>query len=158
MFDCKCTSLKRLGENIQHRKKQKQKHNNSKNNRNKTGYPAHEPPRINIYRVEGWISCISVWCMLLFEMCFCLCYVSFCCFMCWPSLVKLLHLQSTKTHNKRNNRNSFDKKKENNEQHKTTNRQIIKSLSPSRNLRNIHSRSGRGLDSLHLCFVVYVVL
>ena len=63
VFDCKCKSLKRLGENIQNIKKHKQnKQNNSKENiqqNRNTGYPAHEPPRINqtflSRRFVGWI-------------------------------------------------------------------------------------------------------
>ena len=53
-FDCKCKSLKRLGEYIKkNRKKHKQTQNNSKKNRNNkninTVFPAHELPRnINI--------------------------------------------------------------------------------------------------------------
>ena len=51
-FDCKCTSLNRLGKNInKQNKKQKQNRKASrktfKHNIN-TGYPAHEPPRIYI--------------------------------------------------------------------------------------------------------------
>ena len=51
-FDCKCKSLKRLGENRKqtetNRKTTEQLEGKQKTNRN-TGYPAHEPPRkINI--------------------------------------------------------------------------------------------------------------
>ena len=52
LFDCKCKSLKRLGENIKETERNiTNNRKNSKeniNNRN-TGFPAHEPPRkINI--------------------------------------------------------------------------------------------------------------
>ena len=48
LFDCKCKNLNRLGEHIQHineAEKLREKHNNKHRH---TGYPAHEPPRINI--------------------------------------------------------------------------------------------------------------
>ena len=97
LFDCKCKSLKRLGENIKNnRKKHKQteqlKEKHKQKNRN-TGYPAHEPPRINrtnySRRFVGWISCISVvfpvflWvflfvCLFMFLLCFRLVLLSFC--------------------------------------------------------------------------------
>ena len=85
-FDCKCQSLKILGENLKHRKKDNQQNRTTlrKINRN-TGYPALEPPQIfcAIYysrRFVGWISCISVVCFNVFlrVVLFC-CSASFCC-------------------------------------------------------------------------------
>ena len=46
-FDCKCKSLNRLGENNKKQKKQKKLREKHKKNIN-IGYPALEPPRINI--------------------------------------------------------------------------------------------------------------
>ena len=82
-------------------KTEKQLEGKLKTNRN-TGYPAHEPPRINrtnySRRFVGWISCISGFCFMFSFEFFCFVYVYFCLFRFSPSLFKLLQLQSKKTH------------------------------------------------------------
>ena len=85
-FDCKCKSLKRLGENIKKNDRKKHKQNRTTKGKQKninTGYPAHEPPRINrtnySRRFVGWIYCIYVF-MFSFELFLFFCYVSFCLF------------------------------------------------------------------------------
>ena len=61
------------------------------------------------------------------------------------SLFELLHLQSNKTHIKTEATEKASRKT------LTTTENANKSLSPSRNLRDIYSRSGRGLDILYFC-------
>ena len=144
-----------------HTNKQKEteqlKEQHKKRNIN-TGYPAHEPPRINrtdySRRFVGWISCISVFCVFLW-----VCFMFFVClflylFMFSSSWFKLLHLQSKKTY-KHIKQHIKHNSKEHIKQHKTQ-----KSLSQT--LRDIYFsrrfvgwRSGRGLDILYfcLCFV-----
>ena len=112
VVDCKCKSLKRLGEHIHkternitnNLKRLKEKHKNKQKYR----ISSPRPPRINRInhsrRFVGWKSCISVCFMFFFEFLCCF-YVSFCfflflsvsfclCFLFSPSLFKLLHLQS----------------------------------------------------------------
>ena len=100
-FDCKCKSLKRLGKNRKKTERNiKKKQKNSKENRKNrnTGFPTHEPPRINrtnySRRFVGWKSCISVFYVFLRVFLFFLCFFLF--FLFSPSLFKLLHLQSKK--------------------------------------------------------------
>ena len=147
LFDCKCKSLKRLGENITNRKKHKnnRKQLNKKKNRN-TVFPAHEPPRIirviYSWRFVGWIYCIFLvlWVFLLFlcffVLCFRLVFLSFC------------------MYNRKNTYTNITKHITN--RRKTTNteqQQKKKQQSPSQTLRYIYfSRSGRGLDILYFCF------
>ena len=72
-FDCKCKSLKRLGENINTNKtKNRQLREQHKKENRTTGYPAHEPPRIYVSyiysrRFVGWMSCISVFVYVFLE-------------------------------------------------------------------------------------------
>ena len=79
-FDCKCKSLKRLGENRNKNKETETKHKNSKkNSKNRnTGFPAHEPPRkINISKgLAGIFLFFYVCCMFSLEL---LCFVMFVC-------------------------------------------------------------------------------
>ena len=89
VFDCKCKSLKRLGENITKQKetlkqtKEKLKEKQQKN-RN-TGYPAHEPPRkINISKGLAWRFLFFF--MFVFMFSFELFYV-LCFYMCFCSIV-----------------------------------------------------------------------
>ena len=69
LFDCKCKSLKRLGENKQEVKSfEKNMYLQKRKNRN-TLYPAHEPPRINIiylFAVGSWAG----YPVFLFVLCF----------------------------------------------------------------------------------------
>ena len=57
-FDCKCKSLNRLGEHIKttqtkHKETITQKSFEKNITNRNTGYPAHEPPRINISQVPA---------------------------------------------------------------------------------------------------------
>ena len=126
VFDCKCKSLKRLGEHITKQTAINKQHNikeNSKNNikqHRNTGFPAHKPPRINLTnysrRFVGWKSCcfMFVVCSMLFLELLCVVYVSLCfCVMCSPSLFKRLHLQSNNTY-KHIKQNKHKHSKENN--------------------------------------------
>ena len=72
-------------------------------------------------------------------------YVSLCFVVMFSlSLVKLLHLQS--------NNNTYKTNISIRKQTRTTKAKQKKQKSPSRNLRDIYSRSGRGLDILYFCF------
>ena len=81
-FDCKCKSFKRLSEN---RKATKQHINTTETLREKhikqninTGYPAHEPPRINITYLFAEVRGLDIlyfYCVVVFSKLFCLIYV-----------------------------------------------------------------------------------
>ena len=113
--DCKCKSLDRLGENINKKTErnitnttEKLREENILNKKRNTGYPAHVPPRRNIWYIYIYIYIyifaevrgldILYFCfVVLFSKLFCFVNVSFwLCFMFSPSLFKLLHLQSNK--------------------------------------------------------------
>ena len=154
-FDCKCKNLKRLGENINTNKtKNRQLREQHKKENRTTGYPAHEPPRIYVSyiysrRFVGWMSCISVFVYVFLEaflflfvyFCFCLCFrlafLSFC------------------IYNRQNIYNNINKQKYKKLRYKYNNIKHINSLFPSRNLRYIYSRSGRGLDILYFCCLCF---
>ena len=69
-----------------------------------------------------------------------------------PSLFKFCIYNRNTTHIKtKQNITCFDKNKQNTKKNRNT-------LLSSRNLRNIYSRSGRGLDILYLCFCLNVFL
>ena len=131
-FDCKCKRLNRLGENIQTQHNQKTDIHY---------FPAGTWDIFIIGRVEGWISCIYVFLCFCLEA-FLLYLCSFCdVFVCMfsPSLFQLLHLQSTKTHNNRNNIRSFEKKTQNK---LTTHKYIISQPEPDQYLCSVGSRAG----------------
>ena len=107
-----------------HKTKQKEtekKHKNlkeNKKNRN-TGFPAHEPPRINRTNYSqsfvGWIFCISVFfcCSLSVSVVFMFLSVVF---LFSHSIFKLSHLQSKNTYNNKTTlkkiKGKYNKKKE----------------------------------------------
>ena len=115
VFDCKCKSLKRLGENITNRKKHKQKHTNSKKNikHRNTGYPALDPTANKYLSGSGWE--ISVFLFLCFSLS-CSVFFVFMCFVdCKCKSLKRLgeHIKTTERNitNNRNNRRKTETKK-----------------------------------------------
>ena len=81
----------------------------------------------------------------LFKMCFFEYFVFFL-QMFSPSLFKLLHLQSNNTYKNRKTTEKLEGKHNNIKK---------KQKSPSRNLRDIYSRSVRGLDIMYFCFFFF---
>ena len=114
LFDCKCKSLKRLGENITtteiNRTTNRTTQKKTENNRN-TVYPAHEPPRINhtnySRRFVGWISCIYVVvCFFLELLCLCVCFfMSF--VLCFRLVFLSVCIYNRKTHITKNKTNKL---------------------------------------------------
>ena len=161
--DCKCKRLNRLGENIKNktltttltrtnRKASRKKH--------KTEIQDIQPTNLREYisyiyswRFVGWISCMSVLFVYVFlEACLFYCCLCLCVILFSPSLFKLLHLQSNKTHMISFLQKTTHKKLR--EKHKHRNNR--NTLFPSRNLRDICSLSGRGLDILYFCCFVFL--
>ena len=120
-------------------------------NRN-TGYPAHEPPRINISYLFAEVRGLDIlyFCFVLcfsrsFSVLFLFLYVCLC--------FRLVYL-SFCIYNRKNTYKNITKTKKLREKHKNIKTNNRNTLFPSRNLRDIYSRSGRGLDILYFCFVL----
>ena len=101
----------------------------------------------------GWISCISVCCC--FSRNFSVSFQLFCCFFFFFGF-RLVYLSCciynrTKTHITTETTNKSFEKNIQTENNKNT-------LFPSRNLRDIYSRSGRGLDILYVCLYIYIYI
>ena len=90
LFDCKCKSFKRLGENIKMKNRKKHKQNRTTRRKHKTkhintGYPAHEPPReISQPEPERYLFAVGSWagypvfllCFMFFFEFLCGCFMS----------------------------------------------------------------------------------
>ena len=161
-FDCRCKRLNRLGENKHNNKNIKASRKTLKTKQTEIqDIQPRTRPRINVIDLFAEVRGLDIlylcfFCVFMFfvledciyiyiyiciyfntkcVVCFRLVYFSFCIY------------NRTKTYTNRNNRKILRRKQTNKHTHKN-----IYTLFPSRNLRDIYSRSGPGLDILYLCF------
>ena len=154
-FDCKCKSLKRLGENKNNRKKHKQKHENSKENRQNrnTGFPAHEPPRkINISKgLAGrfLFSCFSFFYVFLWVFMFFFFFVFMCFFDCKCKSLKRLGENIKTTERNRKETEQLEG------QQKQQKYRISSPRTSANNLCDLFAEV-RGLEILYFCFSFFL--
>ena len=159
MFDCKCKNLKktrRRHKTNKHKdtyKQTEQLEEKHKKNRN-TGYPAHEPPRINrtnySRRFVGWIYCISVF-SVFFSLSFSvvLCFFMFCCLCFRLVFLSFCIYNRTITYTNIKQKQKHSKKNRTTEQTKKTE---ISQPEPERYLFVVGSRAGY---PVFMCFCFF---
>ena len=131
--------------NIKHKKPQRKTTNNKTTNKNRN-LPAGTWEIFIRGRVEGWIFCISVLFVSLRVFMFFLFNVSLCFCLFSPSRFSFSIYNRTNTYtNIKTTTTTLKEKQKNNKKNK-------KQKSPSRNLRDIYSQSGRALDILYFFF------
>ena len=151
-FDCKCKSLKQVGEHITNNNTNKQKRNiQTQRNTETTEIQYIQPstrPRINISQVPAgrfmffFLCVLSVVCVYLRFVMFCCLFLSVV-FLFSPSCFKLLHLQSKNNTYKHIKQNITTRRKT--EQHKIAE---ISQPEPERYLFAVGSSAGYPVDSL----------
>ena len=158
-FDCKCKSLKRLGENRKttERNINKKQNNSKENSKNRnTGFPAHEPLRkINISKgLAGRFSFFVLLCFpsssfflfyfLFYKLCFYMCF-----FDCKCKSLKRLGENIKQT--ERNIIKTEKNRKQLEGKHKTQKYRISSPRTSANNLCDL-SAEVRGLEILYFCF------